>query len=85
MFEIKKENRCMRLFFPDKFWVEGAAPVQLQNSTMLEGMAIAAGFPDLHPGKGIPVGVAFLNRDKVLPHLVGNLRPLITYKTGGAK
>lgn len=62
----------MRLFFPGESWVEGAALAQLRNSAMLEGMVIGAGFPDLHPGKGIPVGVALLNRDRVYPHLVGS-------------
>ncbi len=29
------------------------------------------GFPDLHPGKGTPVGAAFVTGDVIYPHLVG--------------
>ena len=29
------------------------------------------GFPDLHPGKGSPVGAAFVTEGKIYPHLIG--------------
>ena len=35
-------------------------------------MTDAVGLPDLHPGKGIPIGAAILTRDLIYPHLVGS-------------
>src|SRR3974377_1688327 len=34
-------------------------------------MRLAVGFPDLHPGKGSPVGVAFVTESLIYPHLIG--------------
>ncbi len=56
----------------DKSWIEGEALRQLDHAASLPGMEKAVGLPDLHPGKGIPVGAAFLSRDIIYPHLVGN-------------
>ncbi len=60
------------LFFSESTWVEGAALAQLQHTAALPGMIRAAAFPDLHPGRGIPVGAAFLAEDRFYPHLIGN-------------
>lgn len=53
-------------------WIEGAAVEQLKHTAALPGMTQVWGLPDLHPGKGSPVGAAFLNQDLIYPHLVGN-------------
>jgi release factor H-coupled RctB family protein len=53
-------------------WIEGEALRQLDHAANLPGMAQAVGLPDLHPGKGIPVGAAFLSKQMIYPHLVGN-------------
>ena len=50
----------VRLFASPKSWVEGEAVSQLYATTKLDGMRQAVGFPDLHPGKGSPVGAAFV-------------------------
>lgn len=42
----------------DKSWIEGAAVQQLETAARLPGICAAAGLPDLHPGKGIPIGAA---------------------------
>ena len=34
-------------------------------------MRLAVGFPDLHPGKGSPVGAAFVTEGVIYPHLIG--------------
>jgi release factor H-coupled RctB family protein len=52
-------------------WLEGAAVAQLETASRLAGMRFAFGLPDLHPGKGIPVGAAFFG-DALYPHLVGS-------------
>lgn len=53
-------------------WVEGEALRQLNQTADLPGMRRAVGLPDLHPGKGTPVGAAFLAEGVLYPHLVGN-------------
>ena len=35
-------------------------------------MRAAFGMPDLHPGKGSPIGAAFVSEGRLYPHLVGN-------------
>ena len=56
----------------EKSWIEGEAVRQLEHAASLPGMTRAVGLPDLHPGKGIPVGAAFFAEGAVYPHLVGN-------------
>lgn len=53
-------------------WIEGEAIRQLEKTAELPGIMIAVGLPELHPGKGIPVGAAFAAKDVFYPHLVGN-------------
>jgi len=53
-------------------WIEGEAIRQLEHAGNLPGMVKSVGLPDLHPGKGIPIGAAFLSEGIVYPHLVGN-------------
>lgn len=62
----------VRLFTTDKSWIEGAALAQLNLTARLPGMVLAAGFPDLHPGKGLAVGAAFVSRSVFHPALAGN-------------
>jgi len=62
----------VRLFTSDKSWVEGAALEQLITTAKPPGILHAAGFPDLHPGKGFPVGAAFVSRGSFYPALAGN-------------
>lgn len=60
------------LIASDKSWIEGEALRQLEMTANLPGMRRAVGLPDLHPGKGIPIGAAFLSAGVLYPHLVGN-------------
>jgi release factor H-coupled RctB family protein len=53
-------------------WIEGEAQRQLEATSALPGVRWAVGMPDLHPGKGYPVGVAVLTDGIVYPHLVGS-------------
>ena len=53
-------------------WIESKAIEQLEHVASLEGIKLAVGFPDLHPGKGIPIGVAFVSKDLIYPMLIGN-------------
>ncbi len=53
-------------------WIEGLAVQQLETVANMPGVQHAIGMPDLHPGKGVPVGVAIVTKDIIYPHLVGN-------------
>lgn len=56
----------------DATWMEDAAIAQLITTSQLEGMQRVAGMPDLHPGRGYPVGAAFFSTNLFYPALVGN-------------
>jgi release factor H-coupled RctB family protein len=61
----------VRLFASANSWIEGEAVRQLHTTARLSGVRRAAGFPDLHPGKGSPVGAAFATEGVIYPHLIG--------------
>ena len=46
-------------------WIEGKAIDQLVKTASLQGMTQAVGLPDLHPGRGYPIGAAFLSEDRI--------------------
>jgi release factor H-coupled RctB family protein len=66
------EKPNIRLIASAKDWIEGAATDQLKRTAGLPGMRLAVGFPDLHPGKGHPVGAAFVTSGIIYPYLIGN-------------
>eukprot|EP01032_Pedospumella_encystans_P004956 gene4956-5889_t len=55
----------------DKLWLEDAALQQLAITSQLPGMRRAVGLPDLHPGRGYPVGAAFFSVGRFYPALCG--------------
>ncbi|WP_293765370.1 RNA ligase RtcB family protein [uncultured Aquitalea sp.] len=55
-----------------KTWIEGKAIQQLHHTASLPGMRRVAGMPDLHPGRGYPVGAAFFSIGRLYPALIGN-------------
>jgi release factor H-coupled RctB family protein len=61
----------VRLIASPKSWIEGEAMRQLYATAKLEGMRFAVGFPDLHPGRGTPVGAAFVTDAVIYPHIIG--------------
>src|SRR5512133_714305 len=61
----------VRLFTSARSWIEGEALRQLYATSRLEGIRLAVGFPDLHPGKGSAVGAAFVTEGLIYPYLVG--------------
>jgi len=52
-------------------WIDGTAVEQLETTARLDGVELAVGLPDLHPGRGHPIGAAFLS-SLLYPHLVGS-------------
>jgi len=61
----------VRLFASAQSWIEGEAVRQLYATAKLDEVRHAVGFPDLHPGKGSPVGAAFVTDGVIYPHLIG--------------
>ena len=62
----------VRVIASAQTWIEGSAVAQLEKMAELTGMRLAVGMPDLHPGKGSPIGAAFVTDDWIYPALVGN-------------
>lgn len=52
--------------------VEGVAIDQLEKTFELKGMVRAVAMPDLHAGKGHPIGASFLTKNIIYPYLVGS-------------
>jgi release factor H-coupled RctB family protein len=65
-------NNKVRILASQKTWIEGSAVQQLEKTAELPGMKLAVGLPDLHPGKGSPIGAAYVTEDWIYPALVGN-------------
>jgi release factor H-coupled RctB family protein len=65
-------NDAITLFTTPSSWIEGESIRQLERVASLPGMLKVAGFPDLHPGKGGPVGAAMLSEGMFYPYLVGS-------------
>ncbi|MDB6054414.1 MAG: hypothetical protein JWN25_1937 [Verrucomicrobiales bacterium] len=61
----------VRVVSGSKNWIESEAIRQLDATSQLEGMLKAVGFPDLHPGKGSPVGAAFVTEEMIYPYVIG--------------
>jgi release factor H-coupled RctB family protein len=59
------------VFASAQSWIESDAVDQCRQVAAFDGMIHVAGMPDLHPGKGAPVGAAMVSR-VLYPHLVGS-------------
>lgn len=64
------ENQ-IRIIASPRTWIEGEALRQFHAAARLESVGQAIGFPDLHPGQGVPVGAAFVTDGVIYPHLIG--------------
>lgn len=53
-------------------WIEGEAIRQIEQTANLHGMKKVIGMPDLHPGKGAPIGGVFFSEKILYPYLIGN-------------
>jgi release factor H-coupled RctB family protein len=62
----------IKVFANRSVWIEDAAIQQLHTTAAnLDGIRAAVGLPDLHPGRGYPVGAAFFSTGRFYPALVG--------------
>jgi release factor H-coupled RctB family protein len=69
---VSQQIAEVRVIASTKNWIEGAAVQQLERTASLPGIRLAVGLPDLHPGKGSPIGAAFIAESWIYPALVGN-------------
>lgn len=60
------------IYCNESTWLEGPAVEQFNRVLSLPGIQCGAAFPDLHPGRGVPVGAAFLSHGIIYPALIGN-------------
>src|SRR5260221_675096 len=68
---LTHNSATVRLFASARSWIEGEAVRQLYATAKLDGVCQAVGLPDLHPGKGSPVGAAFVTEGIIYPHVIG--------------
>nr|WP_319393888.1 RNA ligase RtcB family protein [uncultured Desulfobacter sp.] len=69
---IFKNKTDVRIIASKNSWIEGKAERQLLKTSGLDGVECSVGFPDIHPGRGIPIGAAYLIRGIIYPYLIGN-------------
>ena len=72
MTALSPQKTRVRVIASPGTWIEGEALRQLEQTAALAGMREAVGMPDLHPGRGSPVGAAFASVGVFYPHLVGS-------------
>jgi len=53
-------------------YTESKAIDQLENVLKMKDVDSVVGLPDLHPGKGIPIGAVAATKNIIYPHLIGN-------------
>ncbi len=69
---VQKLTDNVTLIASKTSWIEGLAIEQLKTTANLSAVKYAAGMPDLHPGRGYPIGAAFFTKDHIYPALIGN-------------
>lgn len=69
---IRSLSEAVSYIASDNTWIEGKAIQQLQTTAALPHMQRVVGMPDLHPGRGYPIGAAFFSTHVFYPALVGN-------------
>ncbi|MFZ4831762.1 RNA ligase RtcB family protein [Rouxiella sp. Mn2063] len=69
---IRSVSPRVSLIASEHTWIEGNAIQQLETTAKLADMVQVAGMPDLHPGRGYPVGAAFFSQHRFYPALIGN-------------
>jgi release factor H-coupled RctB family protein len=64
-------SATVTIFASARSWIESDAVAQCHQVAALDGMIHVAAMPDLHPGKGAPIGAAMAST-VLYPHLVGS-------------
>ncbi|MFC7529916.1 RNA ligase RtcB family protein [Actinoplanes sp. GCM10030250] len=66
-----QSSATVTVFAAPGSWIESDAVAQCHQVAALDGMIHVAGMPDLHPGKGAPIGAAMIS-SVLYPLLVGS-------------
>ena len=74
---IQAVSDRLTIIASEHLWLEGAAIQQAQTTANLPGMQRVVGLPDLHPGRGYPVGAAFFCAGVLYPAFHILLNPMI--------
>ncbi len=69
---IQTISKNARLIASSRNWIEGDAVEQLKSTSSLDGIIEGIGMPDIHPGKGHPVGAVFISETVIYPYIIGN-------------
>ncbi|MBA0213092.1 RNA ligase RtcB family protein [Pectobacterium brasiliense] len=69
---IRSISARVSVIATENTWIEDKAIQQLHITSQLPDMVRVAGMPDLHPGRGYPIGAAFFSQQRFYPALVGN-------------
>ncbi|TDO98771.1 RNA ligase RtcB family protein [Marinomonas balearica] len=69
---VQKITEKVSLITSADTWIEDKAMQQLIKTSELIDMLRVAGMPDLHPGRGYPIGAAFFTANRIYPALVGS-------------
>ncbi|MFI6076413.1 RNA ligase RtcB family protein [Actinoplanes sp. NPDC051343] len=64
-------SASVTVFASPSSWIESDAVAQCHQVAALDGMIHVAGMPDLHPGKGAPIGAA-MHSSVLYPFLIGS-------------
>lgn len=64
-------SECTVRLIAKESLVEEEAVKQMNSTAQLPRMRLVVGLPDVHPGKGFPIGSASVSEDVFYPHLVG--------------
>jgi len=64
-------SATVTVFASARSWIKSDALAQCHQVAALDGMIHVAAMPDLHPGKGAPIGAA-MTSTVLYPHLVGS-------------
>ncbi|WP_222107642.1 RNA ligase RtcB family protein [[Actinomadura] parvosata] len=68
---MSQHQATVAVFASPTSWIESDAVAQCHQVAALDGMIHVAGMPDLHPGKGAPIGAA-MTSTVLYPFLVGS-------------
>ncbi|MEU4427164.1 RNA ligase RtcB family protein [Actinoplanes sp. NPDC024001] len=68
---VQSTSASVTVFAAPGSWIESDAVAQCHQVAALDGMIHVAGMPDLHPGKGAPIGAAMAS-SVLYPLLVGS-------------
>jgi release factor H-coupled RctB family protein len=68
---LSQQHASVSVFAASSSWIESDAVAQCHQVAALPGMIHVAGMPDLHPGKGAPIGAA-MTSSVLYPFLVGS-------------